>query len=143
MITRYNLWVNIMVPKRLKDARKKAGLSQERFLQLADVDTVSDKSQISNYESGRYAPPFEFVVEIANALDYPVAYFYTPDDDFAEIILQLHKTKNNPEINPYMSEVMMLRQKCNELSKVEENLTKALKMSRALTEFLNNTHIKK
>lgn len=139
MISRCNLWVDIMVPKRLKDARKRAGLSQERFLQLADVDTVSDKSQISNYESGRFSPPFDFVVQIANALDYPVAYFYTPDDDFAEIILQLHKNRNNPEINPYTSEVIVLRKKCEELSKIKESLDQALKISKTLTDLLNNS----
>jgi len=132
-----------MVPKRLKDARKKAGLSQERFLQLADVDTVSDKSQISNYESGRFSPPFDFVVQIANALDYPVAYFYTPDDDFAEIILQLHKNRNNPELNPYTSEVMVLRRKCEELSRIEENLSQAIRISKSLTDLLNNSRPKK
>lgn len=142
MISRCNLWVDIMVPKRLKDARKRAGLSQERFLQLADVDTVSDKSQISNYESGRFSPPFDFVVQIANALDYPVAYFYTPDDDFAEIILQLHKNRNNPEINPYTSEVIVLRKKCEELSKIKESLDQALKISKTLTDLLNNSRQK-
>ncbi len=90
-----------MVPKRLKAARQRAGLSQEKFLQLTNVESVSDKSQISSYESGRYSPPFEFVVQIAKALNYPEAYFYTVDDDFAEQILLLHRNRKNPDFNPY------------------------------------------
>ena len=108
----------MMVPKRLKEARKKAGLSQEKLVQLADVESVSDKSQVSNYESGKFSPPYEFVVQIARALDYPEAYFYTLDDEFADMILQLYRNKNNPEFNPYLKAMSEAQEMVNALKKL-------------------------
>lgn len=118
MIVRNKCQVEMMVPKRLKEARKKAGLSQEKLVQLTDVESVSDKSQISNYESGKYSPPYEFVVQIAKALDYPEGYFYTLDDEFAEQILQLYRNKNNPEFNPYIKTMTEAQNMVNSLKKL-------------------------
>lgn len=117
-----------MVPKRLKEARKKAGLSQEGLLQLADMETVSNKSQISSYESGRYSPPFEFIEKIAKKLDYPEAYFYTSDDHFAESILELHRNKNNPDFNPYITELKQLKQQLKDAQKMASSLSDFLKL---------------
>ncbi|SQA60587.1 transcriptional regulator, y4mF family [Raoultella planticola] len=83
-----------MVPKRLKEARKAAGLSQEKLAQLVDIETVNSRSRISNYESGTFTPPFDFIVRVANVLDYPEGYFYTLDDDFALFMLSAHKGEN-------------------------------------------------
>lgn len=118
MISKLKSQVETMVPKRLKEARKRAGLSQEKFLQLTDVESVSDKSQISSYESGRYSPPYEFIVQIAKALNYPEGYFYTQDDHFAELILQLHRNRSNPDFNPYFKEISEARDLVNALRKV-------------------------
>lgn len=126
MMDRCFLWVNMMIPKRLKDARKKAGLTQERFLQLADMDSVNDKSQISSYELGRYSPPYEFIVRIAKALDYPEAYFYTQDDVFAETILQLHLNRSNPDFNPYVTELNALKKRLEEAHKLAASLSNFL-----------------
>lgn len=120
--------VEMMVPKRLKDARKSAGLSQEKLLQLTYVDTVSDKSQVSNYESGKYAPPYEFIVQVAKALDYPETYFYALDDVYAETLLQMHRNKTDPAFNPYIIEVQELKKQLDE----------AKRMTMALAEFLGN-----
>jgi transcriptional regulator with XRE-family HTH domain len=117
----------MMVPKRLKEARKRANLSQEGLLQLADMETVSNKSQVSSYESGRYSPPFEFIVQIAKALDYPEAYFYTADDVFADTILQIHRNKNDPRFNPYITELNILKQRLQEAQKAASSLAELLK----------------
>ncbi|MDS1916287.1 helix-turn-helix transcriptional regulator [Enterobacter asburiae] len=115
--------VKMMVPKRLRAARHRAGLSQEKFLQLTNVEAVSDKSQISNYESGRHSPPFEFVVQIAKALNYPEAYFYTVDDDFSEQILLIHRNKNNPDFNPYFKPLKEALDAVNALKKMLDKAT--------------------
>ncbi|KLF28700.1 hypothetical protein YA29_16415 [Klebsiella aerogenes] len=100
-----------MVPKRLKAVRKKFKLSQEKLAELAGIDALNNGAQISNYETGRVSPTFEFVVRVAKALDYPEAYFYTVDDRLAEMFLQVYKNRRNPDFNPYMvtlSEVSLL-----------------------------------
>lgn len=117
-MVRHKFQVEMMVPKRLKEARKTAGLSQEKLVQLTDVESVSDKSQISNYESGKYSPPYDFVVQIAKALDYPEAYFYTLDDEFADMILQMYRNKNNPEFNPYLKTMSEAQDMVNSLKRL-------------------------
>jgi len=81
-----------MVPKRLKEAREAAGLSQEKLAELVGIEGVSLNSRLSNYEVGRNAPSFDLVVLIAKALNYPEYYFYTIDDDVAEELLKYHRS---------------------------------------------------
>lgn len=57
--------------KRIKEARQRAGLSQQ---QLADSIGVSDKT-ISAYEVGRVDPPLESLSSISGATSHPMAYF--------------------------------------------------------------------
>ncbi|EMR9883781.1 TPA: helix-turn-helix transcriptional regulator, partial [Escherichia coli] len=54
-----------MIPKRLKEAREAANFSQEKLAQLVDIESVNSRSRISNYESGRFTPPFEFIQKVA------------------------------------------------------------------------------
>lgn len=90
-----------MVPKRLKEAREAAGLSQEKLAELVNIDGLNIRSRLSNYEVGRFSPSFDVIVRIAKALDYPENYFYTLDDDFAEQVLQYHRSKNSESLNPF------------------------------------------
>ena len=117
--------VKMMVPKRLKEARERAGLSQEKFAQLAGL---SNKSLISNYESGRRVASFIFIARLASALDYPEAYFYTIDDGFAEVILQMHRNRNNPDFNPYYKSQLEILESISALKdKLEKSLSKKSK----------------
>lgn len=109
-----------MVPKRLKEAREAFGYSQEKLAQLVDIETVNARSRISNYESGRFAPSFEFVSKVADLLGYPVGYFYTADDAFAEMMLKLFKSKEfetNQQIKSKLEEVKTLVQQLNDCLK--------------------------
>lgn len=87
-----------MIPKRLKEAREAANFSQEKLAQLVDIESVNSRSRISNYESGRFTPPFEFIQKVAKVLDYPEGYFYTSDDDFAELLLLIHRGHSYNEL---------------------------------------------
>lgn len=80
-----------MVPKRLKEARELAGLSQEKLAQLVEIESVNSRSRISNYEAGRFTPPFDFIIRVAKILGYPEYYFYIVDDDVAKNILDSHR----------------------------------------------------
>lgn len=109
-----------MVPKRLKEAREAAGYSQEKLAQLVDIETVNARSRISNYESGRFAPSFEFVSKVAELLDYPVGYFYTADDTFAEMMLNLYRSEE-------FSSNQSIRLKLEEAKLLAHQLTRCLK----------------
>ncbi|WP_411704859.1 helix-turn-helix domain-containing protein [Edaphovirga cremea] len=119
-----------MVPKRLKEAREAAGLSQEKLSELIGVEGVNTRSRLSNYEVGRFTPPFYFVIRVAKALDYPEGYFYTIDDDFAENMLQFHRKRMSSETNPYYStlaEAQKLASQRDEARKLVKQLNDCLK----------------
>jgi len=72
--------------KRLKEARRKAGLSQERLGVLAGIDEMSASARMNQYERGKHEPDFSMVERIARALNVPVSFFYAEDDDEASLL---------------------------------------------------------
>ncbi|WP_272689387.1 MULTISPECIES: helix-turn-helix domain-containing protein [Providencia] len=76
-----------MITKRLKEARLRAGLSQEKLGILAGIDEASASARMNQYEKGKHTPDFNTVQKFAKVLDIPVPYFYTDDDLLAEIII--------------------------------------------------------
>ncbi|WP_213991815.1 helix-turn-helix transcriptional regulator [Sodalis sp. dw_96] len=82
-----------MIPKRLKEARKRARLTQEKLAVLAGIDESTARSRISQYENGIYRPNFETCCAFARVLDVPECYFYTVDDTFASALLTLYSVK--------------------------------------------------
>lgn len=116
-----------MVPKRLKEAREAAGLSQEKLAQLVDLESVNSRSRISNYEAGRFAPPFEFVCRVADVLGYPEYYFYTVNDVTAQILLQLHKGELSPHESIAIKEAQKMAEQIDDARKLVVQLSECLK----------------
>lgn len=79
-----------MIPKRLKEARLRAKLTQEKLGVLAGIEEATAYSRLSHYENGTHKPTFDLVCEFAKVLNVPECYFYTVDDDFAEAVLNLY-----------------------------------------------------
>lgn len=79
-----------MLPVRLKTARLRANLTQEKLGVLAGIEEATARSRISQYESGVHRPTFEMMCALARVLNVPESYFYTLDDDFAEAIRLLY-----------------------------------------------------
>ena len=77
--------------KRLKEARRAAGLSQEKLGVLAGIDEMSSSARMNQYERGKHAPDFSFVVRLARVLDVPECYLSCSDDDMAAFLVQLHR----------------------------------------------------
>lgn len=77
--------------KRLKEARRAAGLSQEKLGVQAGIDEMSSSARMNQYERGKHGPDFSMVERIAAALDVPECYFYCKDDDIALILIHLHR----------------------------------------------------
>lgn len=80
-----------MVPQRLKAARQRAALTQERLGVLAGIDETTARSRISQYESGTYTPSFTTMCALARVLEVPECYFYILDEGFAEHVLRLYQ----------------------------------------------------
>ncbi|MBA0169804.1 helix-turn-helix domain-containing protein [Pectobacterium versatile] len=79
-----------MIPKRLKAARLRANLTQEKLGVLAGIEEATAYSRLSHYENGTHKPTFELACEFARVLNVPECYFYILDDEFAEDVLNLY-----------------------------------------------------
>lgn len=76
--------------KRLKEARQRKDLSQEKLGVLAGIDEMSASARMNQYERGKHAPDWLTVERLAEVLDVPVAYFYAVEDDVAELLIKFH-----------------------------------------------------
>jgi len=72
---------------RLKEARLRAGLSQEKLGILAGIDEFSASARVNQYERGKHAPDFQMAERLAQVLNVPTPYLYAADDALAEWIL--------------------------------------------------------
>ncbi|OWT72848.1 MULTISPECIES: helix-turn-helix domain-containing protein [unclassified Achromobacter] len=79
-----------MLTSRLKEARLRAGISQERLGVLAGLDEMSASSRMNQYERGKHTPGFFLIERLASALDIPAPWFYARDDDMAEMLMAYH-----------------------------------------------------
>lgn len=84
-----------VLAKRLKEARLRAGISQERLGIDAGLEPASASTRMNRYEVGTRAPDFELVERLAQVLGLPAAYFYAVDDDEAELLLGFHRLGKN------------------------------------------------
>lgn len=76
--------------KRLKEARQRKELSQEKLGVLAGIDEMSASARMNQYERGKHAPDWLTVERLAAVLDVPVAYFYAVEDEVAELLVRFH-----------------------------------------------------
>ena len=76
---------------RLREARLRAGLAQDKLGVLAGLEESSSSARMSRYESGVHEQNFAFVESVANILGIAPTYFYCTDDRLATIILAYSK----------------------------------------------------
>ena len=77
--------------KRLKDARKAVGISQERLGLLAGIEPASASARMNQYETGKHAPNTSTASLIAGVLNVSPSYFYSEDDDEARLLVLFHR----------------------------------------------------
>lgn len=75
-----------MLPHRLKEARIRAGLSQQKLGILAGIDEATASARMNQYERGIHTPDFALACKLAEVLNIPACYFYTVEDDLAEVV---------------------------------------------------------
>lgn len=74
-----------MICERLKTARLRAGLSQEKLGKLAGIDPTSASARMNQYERGKHAPDYRLMCKVAEILHMPVSWFYTEDEELATL----------------------------------------------------------
>lgn len=85
--------IQMLFAERLKSARKRAGLSQKQLGILAGMDEFSASARMNQYERGKHIPDLDTSKRMADVLSIPMAYFYCPEDDIAEILLEIAANK--------------------------------------------------
>lgn len=75
---------------RLKQARKAAGIAQDRLGVLIGLDEHTASARMSRYENGIHQPPIQTAMLIAEKLSVPLAYLYCDDDRMARVLLKLN-----------------------------------------------------
>lgn len=76
-----------VIGRRLKEARLRAGLSQERLGLEAGLEPESASARMNRYETGNRVPDLELMERIGLVLGVPAAYFYTSNDQIAELLV--------------------------------------------------------
>lgn len=74
-------------PKRLKEARVAAGLSQRELGRRIGLPEEVVSSRVTRYERGTSEPDFETAQSLAKELGVPLAYLVADNEVLAEIIL--------------------------------------------------------
>ena len=73
---------NTLFGRRLREARLRAGIPQDKLGVMIGMDEGSSSARISRYETGTHEPPFATAEKLATALSVPALYFYCNDDQF-------------------------------------------------------------
>ena len=74
------------LPRRLKEARKAAGYTQEKLGVEAGIDEAVASARMSQYENDVHTPDFRLLKQFSILLKVPTAYFYCEEDKLAELI---------------------------------------------------------
>lgn len=79
------------VAQRLKQARRRLGISQRQLGIAAGLEPSSASARMNQYERGKHVPDFETLAKLANVLSVSVSYFYCVDDTEAKLQLHYHQ----------------------------------------------------
>ncbi|MGF1711005.1 helix-turn-helix domain-containing protein [Vibrio kagoshimensis] len=73
------------IPVRLKEARKKAKLSQKSLGVCIGMDESSASPRMNQYEKGKHTPDVRTLKLLADELGVPLSFFFCEDESSAEI----------------------------------------------------------
>jgi len=75
--------------RRFVQAKERAGLTLEQVAVAAEIDDAASV-RMSQYQRGVHSPRFNVAQQLARALNVPVEFLYSPDDQTAELLLLWH-----------------------------------------------------
>jgi transcriptional regulator with XRE-family HTH domain len=81
--------LKLLFAERLEFARKNAGLSQRQLGILAGMDEFSASARMNQYAKGKHLPDLDTAWRLADILGLPMAYFYCPEKEAAELLCLL------------------------------------------------------
>lgn len=79
------------IPLRLKEARKKAKLSQKALGVRIGMDESSASPRMNQYEKGKHTPDVQTLKLIADELGVPLSYFFCEDNISAELCIEISR----------------------------------------------------
>jgi transcriptional regulator with XRE-family HTH domain len=79
------------IPLRLKEARKKAKLSQKALGVRIGMDESSASPRMNQYEKGKHTPDVRTLKLIADELDVPLSYFFSEDEITANLVSLINR----------------------------------------------------
>ncbi|MDH5922809.1 helix-turn-helix domain-containing protein [Vibrio splendidus] len=79
------------IPTRLKQARKRAGITQKNLGVMIGMDESSASGRMNHYEKGRHTPDISTLKKMADALGVPLNYFLCEDESSAELSIQISR----------------------------------------------------
>ena len=80
-----------VIGRRLKEARQRAGLSQEKLGLEAGLEAESASARMNRYETGARYPTLELMERIGAVLGVPASFFYEADDMAADLLVAFHR----------------------------------------------------
>jgi transcriptional regulator with XRE-family HTH domain len=89
---------NTLFGRRLREARNRSGIPQDKLGVMIGMDEGSSSARISRYETGTHEPPFATAEKLAATLGVPVAYFYCDDDRLADFLIHYSILGENQKV---------------------------------------------
>lgn len=96
------------IPIRLKEARKKAGITQKNLGVMIGMEESSASGRMNHYEKGRHTPDISTLKQMADVLGVPLNYFFCEDDKSAELACLIGKM-NESDKNNLIEHIKKLR----------------------------------
>lgn len=79
------------IPARLKEARKKAKITQKELGVRIGMEQSSASGRMNHYEKGRHIPDISTLRRMAEELNVPLHYFFCEDEISAELVCAVDK----------------------------------------------------
>ncbi|WP_101960814.1 helix-turn-helix domain-containing protein [Vibrio harveyi] len=98
------------IPLRLKEARKKAKLSQKALGVRIGMDESSASPRMNQYEKGKHTPDVQTLRLIADELGVPLSYFFCEDELSARLAIAVD------QLTPSQKEVLL-----NHISQLDDD----------------------
>ncbi|MFH0265455.1 helix-turn-helix domain-containing protein [Vibrio rumoiensis] len=86
------------IPARLKEARKKAKITQKELGMRIGMEQSSASGRMNHYEKGRHIPDISTLRRMAEELNVPLHYFFCEDEISAELVCAVDKLSDEDKL---------------------------------------------